>query len=104
TDVGPKTSVIPYAGLSLNPMLSAPTSTATGGAAPAIKPITGRAAGPFGASGALIRLLYTIGAPAMWVTPYFLISSKILVGSTLRKQTLMPAEAAMVQGKHHPLQ
>src|SRR6202051_792767 len=37
------------------PMLSAPSSTATGGAAPAINPTTGRAALPFGASGAVIR-------------------------------------------------
>ena len=32
------------------------------------------------------------------------ISSKIFAGSTLRRQTLMPAAAAMVQGKHQPLQ
>ena len=36
------------------PMFSAPSRTATGGAAPAIKPTTGRAAFPFGALGALI--------------------------------------------------
>src|SRR6476620_604765 len=86
------------------PMLSAPSSTATGGAAPAIRPTTGFALLPFGASGALIMVLYTIGAPHMWVTPCLGISSKILAGSTLRRQTLMPAEAATVHGKHQPLQ
>src|ERR1700751_47181 len=40
----------------------------------------------------------------MWVTPCFGISSKILAGSTLRRQTLTPAKAATVQGKHQPLQ
>src|SRR6478736_8125165 len=40
----------------------------------------------------------------MWVTPCFRISSKILAGSTLRRQTLTPAKAATVQGKHQPLQ
>ena len=43
-------------------------------------------------------------ADAMWVTPCFGISSKIFAGSTLRRQTLMPADAATVHGKHQPLQ
>src|SRR6185369_16058704 len=86
------------------PMFSAPSSTATGGAAPAINPTTERALPPFGAPGALISVLYTIGAPHIWVTPCCGISSNILAGSTLRRQTLMPAEAATVQGKHQPLQ
>src|SRR5262249_39234892 len=40
----------------------------------------------------------------MWVTLCFGISSKILAGLTLRRQTLTPAEAATVQGSHQPLQ
>src|SRR4029078_7260304 len=85
-------------------MLSAPSSTATGGAAPAISPTTERAAFPLGAPGALISVLLTIGAPHIWVTPCCGIHSKILAGSTLRRQTLIPADAAPVHGKHQPLQ
>ena len=40
----------------------------------------------------------------MWVTPCVSISSKIFTGSTLRRQTLTPEAAAIVQGKHQPLQ
>jgi len=40
----------------------------------------------------------------MWVTPCLDINSNIFVESTLRRQTLTPAAAAMVQGKHQPLQ
>src|SRR4029078_12276937 len=86
------------------PMLSAPSSTATGGAAPAIRPTTGLALLPVGAPGVLIIVLLQIRAPHMWVTPCFGMSSKIFAGSTLRRQTLMPAAAATVQGKHQPLQ
>jgi len=40
----------------------------------------------------------------MWVTPCCGISSKIFAGSTLRRQTLIPADNATVHGKHQPLQ
>jgi len=81
----------------LDPMLSAPSSTATGGAAPAINPTTRLAAAPFGASGALISCYRRSARRPLWVTPCLLIRSNIRVGSTLRRQTLTPAAAAMVQ-------
>jgi hypothetical protein len=55
-------------------------------------------------SGALISMLCTIGAAQKCVTLCVLIASKIDLGSTRRKHTLVPALAAMVHGKHQPLQ
>ncbi len=46
----------------------------------------------------------TMGAPHMWLTLCSLIRPKIRAGSTLRRQTLVPALAARVHGKHQPLQ
>jgi len=45
-----------------------------------------------------------MGAPHRWVTWCSRISGKISVGSTRRRQTLVPACSAIVQGKHQPLQ
>ena len=58
----------------------------------------------FSSAGALIIMPYTMGAPHMWLTLCSLIRPKIRAGSILRRQTLVPALAAMVQGKHQPLQ
>ena len=46
----------------------------------------------------------TIGAPQRCVTPCRSMASRIAAASTRRRQTLVPAIAATVQGKHQPLQ
>ena len=55
-------------------------------------------------SGALIRRLSTTGAPQKCVTPWSRMASKIPFASTRRRHTLVPSIAAMVHGKHQPLQ
>src|SRR6266436_6195961 len=75
----------------------------TGGADPAMNAVT-LVGGSRTFLAALMSEAKTTGAPARWVTPCFAINSKVLAGSTLRKHTLVPAIAAMVHGKHHPLQ
>ena len=52
-----------------NPLASIPSSTAAGGAAPAVITCTLRSSGRLSASGALRMKLSTIGAPQKWVTP-----------------------------------
>src|SRR5215510_11306757 len=85
-------------------MPSMPSNIAWGGAAPATNGDTlwVMPARSFGS--ALMSKLCTIGAPQSWVTRCSLINSKISAGSTLRRHTFVPALAAMLQGKHHPLQ
>ena len=80
-----------------------PSSTAAGGAAPAVIMLDGvreRLVTP----GWLRMVFMTIGAPQRWVTPWRSIASRIAAASTRRKHTLVPAMAATVQGKHQPLQ
>ena len=45
-----------------------------------------------------------MGAPQKCVTPWSAMASKIALGSTRRRQMLVPPTAAKVQGKHHPSQ
>ena len=56
------------------------------------------------ASGALASMLRTIGAAQKCVTPSVAIASRIAPASTRRRQTLVPSIAAIVHGKHQPLQ
>jgi hypothetical protein len=56
------------------------------------------------ASGALAIELSTTGAPLRWVTFSFSMSSNSGSARTARRQTLVPAAAAKLQGKHQPLQ
>jgi len=86
------------------PICSHPSITAAGGAAPAIRPLIGCRMPARNSSGALISMLYTIGAPHRCVTVCSRISSKTWAGSTFRRHTLVPAFSASVHGKHQPLQ
>ena len=54
--------------------------------------------------GAVASVLRMIGAPHMWVAPWWEMAWYMLSAVTLRRQMLVPATAASVHGKHQPLQ
>src|SRR5574343_1302848 len=81
-----------------------PSIMAAGGAAPATMLLTWWVMPCLSASGAAIMADNTMGAPQWWVTLWARMASKMAFGSTRRRQTLTPARAATVQGKHQPLQ
>ena len=86
------------------PISSIAAITEAGGGAAAVITSTVRPSGRRAASGALTSMLRTIGAPQKWLTPWSAMASKMAPGSTLRRHTWVPPIAAMVQGKHQPLQ
>src|SRR4029079_13770213 len=58
----------------------------------------------FSSAGALSRVDITIGAPHRCVTLCSAMASYIALARTWRRQTWVPATAAIVHGKHQPLQ
>ena len=56
-------------------------------------------------AGVLFSTMFkTIGAPQKWLTPWLAIAPHTASPLTWRRQTLVPATAASVHGKHQPLQ
>ena len=84
-------------------MPSIASITLAGGGAPAVITLTSWSKS-LSSSGALASMFSTMGAPQKCVTFSSRISWKIGSARTARRQTATPALAAMVQGKHQPLQ
>ena len=81
-----------------------PAITAAGGAAPAVIAWIPLGTSACKLGSAFNIVLRTTGAPQKWLTLCCLINSKIASARTCRRHTLVPATAARVHGKHHPLQ
>ena len=77
---------------------------AGGGAAPAVITLTGRSTTFVNSGLAFAIRLRTMGAPHRCVTLCCLMASKITASRTSRIHTLVPFKAAIVHGKHQPLQ
>ena len=89
--------------MSSKPIFSIASITAAGGGAPATIALMPVGRPVFISAGALASMLWTRGAPQKWLTRCPRIKSKMVCGSTLRRQTLTAARAASVHGKHQPL-
>ena len=70
---------------------------AAAGGAPAVMTRTPGGTSPRTAAGALASVISTVGAAHSRVTFSSLISPKMVAGSTLRRQTCVPAAAVTVQ-------
>ena len=85
-------------------MASIAAITELGGGAAAVITSTVCSSARLSASGALISRFSTTGAPQKWLTRCSAQARKMAPASTLRRQTWVPATAAIDHGKHQPLQ
>ena len=76
---------------------------AAAGGAPPVTTCTPAGTLPRAEAGALASEISTVGAAHSQLTRSSLISPKVVAGSTLRRQTWVPAAAVTVQVKVQPL-